>query len=541
MTDRRRKFWGWGWEDEGPNAEQQQRIGELLAARFGVIPPRPVPPPRIEEITLRPPRLAPPPALAGCCSTSAYDRAGHTYGKAYRDVVRALRRDFANPPDVVAFPRDEGTLVALLDWCASAGAAAISYGGGSSVVGGVEAPSGDAYRGVVSIDLGRLDRVLEIDDASRAARIQAGVLGPALEAQLKPRGLTLRHFPQSFEFSSLGGWIATRSGGHFATLYTHIDDFVESLRVVTPTGIVESRRLPGSGAGPSPDRLFLGSEGILGVITEAWMRLQHRPTMRAAASITFGDFAAGAAAVHAIAQTGVYPSNCRLLDPGEAFTSGAGNGEVAVLVLGFESADHPLDAWMARALECCRDHGGRVPEGAGRTRRDEAASREGAAGAWRQAFLQAPYLRDAILGLGMISETFETAITWDRFAEFHGEVMARTTDAVRRICGAGTVTCRFTHVYPDGPAPYYTVLAPSTPERQLADWAEIKAAASETLLALGGTITHHHAVGRDHRPWYDRQRPDGFARALAAAKAALDPAGILNPGVLLDPIASHPA
>ena len=532
---RRRKFWGWGYEDEGPTPEQQERIAELLAARLGVAVPRAQRAPRLEEIQLRAPRITPPPSLAALCSTTSYDRAGHTYGKSFRDIVRGFRRDFANPPDVVAFPPDEGAVAALLDWCANVGAAAIPYGGGSSVVGGVEAPHAGAYRGVVSIDLGRLDRVLEIDTVSRAARIQAGVLGPALEAQLRPRGLTLRHFPQSFEFSTLGGWIATRSGGHFATLYTHIDDFVESLRVVTPSGVVESRRLPGSGAGPSPDRLFIGSEGILGIITEAWMRLQHRPTLRASASVTFADFAAGAAAVHGLGQSGLYPSNCRLLDPGEAFTSGAGNGNEAVLVLGFESADHPLDAWMERALECCRDHGGTVPDGAGRTRSDEGASREGMAGAWRQAFLGAPYLRDAIVGLGMISETFETAITWDRFAEFHTAVMERTSAAVRRVCGAGTVTCRFTHVYPDGPAPYYTVLAPSTPERQIEQWAEIKTAASETLLALGGTITHHHAVGRDHRPWYDRERPDGFARALGAAKAVLDPKAILNPGVLIDP------
>jgi len=538
---RRRKFWGWGWDDEGPTSEQQGRIGELLAARLGVPVPQAVPPPRLEDITLRPPRLTPPPALAAMCSTALYDRAGHTYGKSFRDVVRALRRDFANPPDVVAFPPDEKSVVALLDWCADAHAIAIPYGGGSSVVGGVEAPADGGQRGVVSIDLGRLDRVLEIDTVSRAARIQAGVLGPALEDQLRPRGLTLRHFPQSFEFSTLGGWIATRSGGHFATLYTHIDDFVESVRVVTPTGVVQSRRLPGSGAGPSPDRLFIGSEGTLGIITEAWMRLQNRPTMRASASITFADFVAGAAAVHALGQAGLYPSNCRLLDPGEAFTSGAGTGNEAVLVLGFESADHPLDAWMTRALECCRDHGGHVPPGAGATRRDEHAGREGAAGAWRQAFLGAPYVRDAIAGLGMISETFETAITWDRFAEFHAAVMERTGAAVREVCGAGTVTCRFTHVYPDGPAPYYTVMAASTHERQLEQWAEIKRAASETLLALGGTITHHHAVGRDHRPWYDRQRPEGFARVLAAAKATLDPRSILNPGVLFDPLPMRPS
>ena len=506
----------------------------LLAARLGIPVPAIATPPRVDELALRAPRAAPPSTLAGLCSTSVADRAGHTYGKSFRDVVRGFARDFTNPPDVVAFPTDEAEVAAVLDWCASARLAAIPYGGGSSVVGGVEMPPADAFAGAVSIDLGRLDRVLEIDRASRAARIQAGVLGPALEDQLRPHGLTLRHFPQSFEFSSLGGWIATRSGGHYATLFTHVDEFVEALRVVTPTGVVATRRLPASGAGPSPDRLFIGSEGILGIITEAWMRLQDRPRLRASASVTFDDFPAGAAAVRALAQSGLFPTNCRLLDPGEAMTAGAGSGTEAVLVVGFESADHGLDAWMARALECCRDHGGRVPEGAGRTRSDDATTREGAAGAWRQAFLDAPYLRDVLVGMGMISETFETAITWDRFAEFHAAVTAATTDAVRRVCGAGVVTCRFTHAYADGAAPYYTVLAPARAGAQVAQWAEIKSAASETLLRLGGTITHHHAVGRDHRPWYDRERPDGFARALAAAKTALDPRGVLNPGVLID-------
>ncbi|HVN86868.1 MAG TPA: FAD-binding oxidoreductase [Candidatus Binatia bacterium] len=535
MVTRRRKFWGWGVEGEGPNAEQQQHIAQLLAARFDLPEITIASPPRVEDLQLRAPRIAPPAALAAICSTDPDDRAGHSYGKAFRDVVRAFRRDYSNPIDVVAYPRTEVDVVALLNWCTDAKAAAIPYGGGSSVVGGVEPRIGDDYRGSVSIDLSRLDRVVEIDRTSRAARIQAGVLGPALEDQLRPHGYTLRHFPQSFEFSALGGWIATRSGGHFATLYTHIDDFVESLRVITPNGVVESRRLPGSGAGPSPDRLFIGSEGILGIITEAWMRLQDRPKFRASASVTFTDFIQAANAVRAISQSGLYPSNCRLLDANEAMTSGAGNGSEHVLVLGFESADHPLDAWMQRALECCRDHGGDVPAGAGKTRTDEGASREGAAGAWRQAFLGAPYLRDVLVAMGMITDTFETAITWDRFADFHARVMAGATDAVTRICGAGQVTCRFTHVYPDGPAPYFSIIAPGKRGSQLEQWDEIKAAASEILIGNGGTITHHHAVGRDHRPWYDRQRPDGFANALRAAKAALDPAGILNPGVLIDP------
>jgi alkyldihydroxyacetonephosphate synthase len=530
----KRKFWGWGYEGRGPTHEQQGKIAELLASRFGIAVPEVAAPPRIEEISLRPPRVAPPATLAPICSSAPEDRAGHTYGKSFRDVVRALARDFSRPPDVVAFPRTEDDVTALLDWCTSANLIAIPYGGGSSVVGGVEVPADAARAGAVSIDLGKLDRVLEIDRVSRAARIQAGILGPALEDQLRPHGLTLRHFPQSFELSTLGGWIATRSGGHFATLYTHIDDLVESLRVITPSGVVASRRLPGSGAGPSPDRMFIGSEGILGVITEAWMRLQDRPRFRASASVTYGDFLRAAEAVRALSQSGLHPTNCRLLDAGEAETAGAGDGRDAVLVLGFESADGDPAARMRRALEICRDYGGEAPAGAGETRTDESGAREGAVGAWRRAFLDGPYLRDALAAMGMVSETFETAITWDRFPEFHARVTAAVEDALRRVCGGGRVTCRFTHVYPDGPAPYYSVIAPGRRGSQLTQWAEIKAAASETLIALGGTITHHHAVGRDHRPWYDAQRPDGFANALAAAKRTLDPKGVLNPGVLID-------
>jgi alkyldihydroxyacetonephosphate synthase len=533
----RRSFWGWGLEGAGPNEEQAAGIARTLAARFGARELRVAPAPLLEQLALPPPRIQAPRALAGLLSSAPYERASHTYGKSYRDVVRGARGEFTHPPDQVAFPRDEAEVAALLDWCAQERLAAIPYGGGSSVVGGVEARVPEGLRGAVSIDLGRLGRVLEIDAVSRAARIQAGVLGPALEAQLRPHGLTLRHFPQSFEFSTLGGWIATRSGGHYATLATHIDEFVESLRAVTPTGIVETRRLPGSGAGPAPDRLWIGSEGTLGILVEAWMRLQARPRFRAGASVRFEGpegFLRGAGAVRALAQSGLHPANCRLLDALEAANSGAGPGDAAVLVLGFESADHALDAPMARALELCRDAGGRVPEDAGRTRSGDQGARDGAAGAWRSAFLAAPYLRDVLVRAAVISETFETAVTWDRFEKFHAEVMAAARDAVTRVCGSGTVACRFTHVYPDGPAPYYTVLAPGRRGSELEQWAEIKAAASEALLAAGGTITHHHAVGRDHRPWYDRERPDAFARVLRAAKRELDPAGVLNPGVLFD-------
>jgi alkyldihydroxyacetonephosphate synthase len=473
-------------------------------------------------------RFEPPPALAEICSSETYDRASHAYGKSYRDVVRGFRGRFDHAPDVVAFPRDAEDVEALLDWCATRGAAAIPYGGGTSVVGGVEAAIGDGYAGAVTIDLGRLDRVLEVDRASRAALIQAGATGPALEEQLREHGLTLRHFPQSFQLSTLGGWIATRAGGHFATLYTHIDDLVESITAVTPSGTIETRRLPGSGAGPSPDRMLLGSEGILGVITQAWVRLQDRPTHKASAAVTFPDLAQGAEAVRELGQSALYPTNCRLLDPGEAALTGAST-EGALLVLGFESADHPVDPWMDRALELVADHGGTAG------RRGGEGSGDGSVGTWREVFLRAPYLRDMFVACGVISETFETAVTWDRFEALHASVIEATERALADTCGGGRVTCRFTHVYPDGPAPYFTVLAPARRGAELEQWDAIKAAASEAVISAGGTITHHHAVGRDHRPWYDRQRPPAFADALRAAKAALDPAAVLNPGVLIDP------
>jgi alkyldihydroxyacetonephosphate synthase len=430
---------------------------------------------------------------------------------------------------VVARPRDESEVEAVLDWAITAGAAVIPYGGGTSVVGGVEPRVGQRFAGAVTVDLKALDRVLEVDLDSHAARIQAGATGPRLEEQLAAHGLTLRHFPQSFQFSTLGGWIATRAGGHFATLYTHIDDLVESVRALTPAGTWESRRLPGSGAGVSPDRMLIGSEGILGAITEAWVRVRPRPTHRASAGVRFADFAAGAEAVRAIAQSGLYPSNCRLIDAAEAAMTGAGDGTHALLVLGFESAEHDVEGSMKLALNYCADHGGTWE------RRAAGKGSADAVSGWREAFLRAPYLRDTFVAIGVFSETFETAITWDRFAAFDRAVRESVTAALERVCGAGALTCRFTHVYPDGPAPYYTILAPARRGEELDQWAEIKRVASDTVIEQGGTITHHHAVGRDHRPWYDRQRPDPFAEALRGAKAAIDPRGTLNPGVLIDP------
>lgn len=530
----RRSFWAWGMESDEPTTAERRQRAENLSKSYGVSLEVPAVP-TSGDLDLRKPRVTPPSSLASICTTDTHDRAVHSYGRSFRDRIRAFNLQFPSPPDVIAYPRDEPEVEAVLDWCSSQGYAAIPFGAGSSVVGGVEPPEDAA--GVVTIDLVGLNRVLEIDDVSRAARIQAGVYGPALEEQLRPHGFTLRHFPQSFEFSTLGGWIATRSGGHYATNQTHIDDFVESVRMVTPKGIWESRRLPGSGAGPSPDRLVLGSEGILGIITEAWMRIQARPRFRASAAVTFSSFAAGAEAVRHIVQTKLWPANCRLLDPGEAADALGFDGEHAVLVLGFESAEVPQGEPMRQVIAIARDCGGVADEDQIKIldQPGEETGRPEAVGAWRNAFLRAPYQRNITMGLGLVAETLETAITWDKWPALDQSVRAALQESLNRVCGGGRVTCRFTHVYPDGPAPYFTFEGMGRRGAELEMHEEIKRAASDAVIAAGGTITHHHAVGRVHRPWYDQQRPELFAGALRAAKSAVDPNSVLNPGVLIDP------
>ncbi|AKF03325.1 FAD-binding oxidoreductase [Sandaracinus amylolyticus] len=528
---RRRSHWAWGWADRFPDRDARRAIGEQVRAITSFDVKDVTEPVALDAITMPAPRIDAPPSLAAITSIDHEDRALHTRGRSYRDVVRGFYGDFASAPDLVMRPRDEREVDAILDWASSARVAVVPFGGGTSVVGGVEMDERrETYAGVVSLDLGAMTRVLEVDATSRAARIQAGATGPQLEAQLAQHGMSMRCYPQSFEHSTLGGWIATRAGGHFATVYTHVDDLVESMRVVTPRGLIETRRLPASGAGPSPDRLMLGSEGIFGVITDAWVRVQVRPTFRASASVKFTSYERAVDATRAIAQSGLFPSNCRLLDQREAMMNGVAMG-ASVLVLGFESADHPLEAWMERALSIAREHGG---ESEGATYRSGAGSADDAAGRWRQAFLDAPYLQSSLVSLGMIADTFETACTWDRFATLHAAVVRAVRDASARVCGAkALVSCRFTHVYPDGPAPYYTFVAPATRGRELEQWTEIKRAASDALMAHGATITHHHAVGRLHRPWYEQERPSLFEHVLRATKRELDPAGILNPGVLL--------
>jgi alkyldihydroxyacetonephosphate synthase len=527
-----RKFWGWGYEGEGPDPLMVEVFLELLKLRFGLDGYEDIPVPRIEDVELRPPRFALPDELQAFCTDAKLDRAAHSYGKAFRDILRAFRGGYDNPPDYVAYPDTEDQILALIRFCEAERIALTPYGGGSSVVGGVEPTRSEQYEGAITLDMRNLNRVLEVDETSRAARVQAGIYGPALEAALKPYGLSPRFYPQSFEFSTLGGWIATRAGGHYCTLYTHIEDIVESVRVVTPQGIHETRRLPASGAGPSQERLWCGSEGTLGIITEAWIRLHARPRYRSSATVKFDDFVTGARAVRELSQGKLYPVNCRLVSRLEAVSMGLGDGRHAMLLLGFESEHYPQKDAMAKALEVCREHGGRYNRR--KVTHTESRVRSGAAGSWRNNFIKAPYIRDIMAAKGMVTETVETAITWDQFESFHQNVNDAAQRAFDAHCrGRGIITCRFTHIYPDGPAPYYTIVAWSEPGRQLETWDAIKASVSDTIIDHGGTITHHHAVGRDHRPWYERERGELFTKTLTGLKSTLDPSWVLNPGVLV--------
>ena len=426
-------------------------------------------------------------------------------------------------PDVVVWPRSIDEAAGIVRIAAEHHLPLVPFGAGTSLEGHVAALAGG-----ISIDMREMDRIGKPSIEDLDVTVQEGATRRALDARLRPEGVFFAVDPGAD--ATIGGMVATGASGTMTVRYGAMRENVLALTIVNGRGEVvrTHSRARKSSAGYDLTRLLIGSEGTLGLITEAWVRVRPRPGYRASAPVRFAEFAAGAEAARALSQSGLYPANCRLIDAREAEMTGAGDGSDVLLVLGFESAERDVERWMTIALEICGDHGG--------TWERRGPDDRKAVGSWREAFLRAPYLRDVFIAIGVLSETFETAITWERFPAFHERVMADVSAAVREVCGeAGSVTCRFTHVYPDGPAPYYTILAPARRGAELEQWAELKSAASDAVIAGGGTITHHHAVGRAHRPWYDRQRPEPFAAALRGAKAAVDPTGALNPGVLIDP------
>ncbi len=519
---RTRSFWHWGFEEDFPDEAAREALAAQAAFLIPALgTPRAEPLPSLANVKLQNARIAIPAALASRATSAARDRVMHAGGKGYRDIVRAFRGQFPAAPDVVVYPESDDDLAATFELCAREGAALVPFGGGTSVVSGV---TYEGERPVVCVDLGRMRRVVDVDRTSRLARIQGGASGPDLESQLAEQDLSLRFYPQSFELSTLGGWIATRAGGHFATGYTHIDDMVASVRMIAPAGPFETRTLPASGAGPDANRLVLGSEGALGIVTEATVRAFPRPVFRSQATVFFRAIDAAVDAARAIAQSGLSPSNCRVLDRNEAMLSGV-SAEECALLLAFESADHELVPWMDRALKLAVRAGGRAE--APRHRRGGArAGAATAADTYRAAFLRGPYMQSALIPFGVLVDTFETACTWSRFGELDR--------AVRSALGPDAmIAMRFSHVYPDGPAPYYTFGFVAERGREIEQHERIKGAVSDAIERAGGTITHHHAVGRMHRPWCERERPALFGEVLRAAKGVLDPRAIMNPGVVI--------
>lgn len=540
MSSAPRRRWGWGTVDDGLSDAELEQRKTFVEEELG-FPERPVlEPTPLAEATVPDPGIEPPAHLADFCTTDRETRARRTYGMAPPEHIKAFHGDFEPAPDVVAQPRDESEVGAVLEWASEERIAVTPVTGGTGVAGGTSPPVGDdraGYAGTVALDLRKLDQVLEVDAESRTALIEGGTMGPSINDQLEEHGLHLRHYPQSYELSGLGGWIATRSGGHYATRYTHIDEFVESVRMLCPAGTFETQRIPAHGAGPDANRLVCGSEGSLGVVTRAWMQVEPRPEYRSEAAVYFDGVLEAAEAIRRVIQAGFSPAQLRLHDRVETSMYGLDDVDSEMVILGFESTDRPTDPKMDRALEICEDAGGRCPDGPDHHGEgyDSHRSPDSDVVRWGQAF-QLGGAGNAVFPLAIVQGTVETAVTWDDFPAFHEDVLEAFETAVEEECGTGHVSTRFSHVYPDGPAPYYTFLAPGDrdPERRIEQWQRIKRAALDTVMDHDLTPTHHHAVGRNHKEWYAEQVPENYGEALQAVKGVLDPAGVMNPGVLLD-------
>jgi len=466
-------------------------------------------------------------------------RVAHAAGQSYEDLVRLRAGDGRGAPDAVVTPGSRDEVAAALAVCREEEVAVVPFGGGTSVVGGVE-PGRGRFCAVVALDLGRLDRLIALDEHSLTATFEAGVSGRRAEALLDRRGLTLGHFPQSFERATIGGYLATRSAGQASTGYGRVDELVLGLRCATPAGELHAHRVPASAAGPSLLELLVGSEGAFGVITEATLAVRRRPAVRRYEGFSFASFEAGAEALRALVQAGAPPDVARLSDDGEtalALAQAAADGGPAarglrrylllrgqrrpcLAIVGWEGAEAESSRRRARSRRLLRGAGGLA-----------LGSRPGQA--WARGRFDGPYLRDDLLDAGILVETLETATTWDRLAGLRRSVGAALTNALAARGTTPLVGCHVSHIYRSGASLYFTVLARQERGRELEQWRAAKLAASDAIVAGGGTITHHHAVGSVHLPWLAAEIGELGVEALRAVKARLDPTGIMNPGKLV--------
>jgi alkyldihydroxyacetonephosphate synthase len=550
------RWWGWGdpahLQALGPKALEllRETVGTTARPRAPVALAKV----RLQESALRESDSAELSALLGARGMRE-DRAArveHAAGKGYPDLVRLRAGEPEGTPDAVLYPAHGEQLKALLELCARRSIAVVPFGGGTSVVGGV-APLKGTHAAVVALDMRCLGELERLDRESRIVTVGAGMRAPALERLLAMRGLTLGHFPQSFEYVSLGGCAATRSAGQASTGYGRFEELVLGLRMCAPAGEIALAAQPASAAGPDLRRLLVGSEGTLGVIAELDLRVRLAPLERRYEGVFFEDFAAGVGALRALAQEHAAPTVARLSDEAETRMSlaqaGAGSGPThsrglrglgsavkrragrgylrvrgygggCLAILGFEGAPGEVEHDRERALELVRRSGG-LPVG------------RSPGEAWREQRFAAPYLRDELLTHGVMVETLETATTWSNLPRLYRETGRAIADSLRAQGTEGVVMCHVSHLYETGASLYFTLLARQREGAEIEQWRAVKRAASGAIALNGGTITHHHAVGRDHVPWMVQEIGEQGVGALRALKEQLDPAGIMNPGKLL--------
>jgi alkyldihydroxyacetonephosphate synthase len=536
------RWWGWG-DPAHPTALPAHALG-FLRESVGLAE-HPRPPVALSRVQL------PTSELAGDTLAQLREILGapnvredhtqrvlHAAGKGYPDLVRMRAGEPEGAPDAVIYPESHEQLRAVLALCARSSLAVVPFGGGTSVVGGV-APLRGEHRGVLALDMGRMASVLDLDVESATVTVQGGARAPALERRLRARGLTLGHFPQSYEYVSLGGCAATRSAGQASTGYGAIDKLVLGLRLAAPASEIQLPALPASAAGPSLRQLLVGSEGTLGVISELSLRVRAAPQERLYEGAFFEDFAAGQQTLRALAREHCLPDVARVSDEaetrmslalagsgglkgrlGRAYIGARGYRQGCLAILGFEGSAEDVAFRRRRALAVVRANGGLA---VGRSPGE----------AWRKGRFSAPYLRDELLTLGVMVETLETATQWSKLHALHRGVGEAISHALSRSGTPGLVMCHISHVYETGASLYFTFVARQREGDELGQWHAVKQAASDAILAGGGTITHHHAVGREHIPWMEREVGAGGLAALRALKAELDPAGVMNPGKLL--------
>jgi alkyldihydroxyacetonephosphate synthase len=536
----RMRWDGWG---ERPDAHFPAAGLELLASELGLSGRR-TPSVGFDAVGLPHSRLpdAARAALVGVVGAEWVDdsreaRIRHSAGRSYPDLIRLRDGDAADAPDAVAYPGSHEEVAEVLEACADQRVAVVPFGGGTSVVGGVEPLLGD-FTSVISVDVGRLDGV-EVDSRSLTARLGAGLTGPRAEEKLNAEGLTLGHFPQSFEFATIGGYVATRSAGQASTGYGRIDELVVAVRAATPAGDIETKPVPATAAGPSLRELLVGSEGVLGIVTEATLKVRPLPAARRYEGWSFRSFAEGAEAFRAVVQAHAAPDVARLSDEsetrlamamassgsaaerlGKAYLRLRGHEHGSIAIVGWEGDRDDVERRRSRTRELLREAGG-VALG----------SRPG--DAWQRSRYEGPYHRDVLLDHDVMVETLETATSWTNLLALWGAVH----DAIEVALGErGTpplVGAHISHLYPNGASLYFTFFARRESGAEIDQWRAVKAAACDAIIATGGTITHHHAVGRDHTPWMTSEVGELGVELLRAMKARLDPVGIMNPGKLL--------